>query len=341
MMQTTRRDFLGVIGVAAALGVVGETRGADVHTAATNRPAGRQPDVAPGSGNKQLFWVAASTPCDKNLTFDAELYKDVLAYLKQNGADGVVVLGTTGEFPSFSVAERKKIAEVAFKNRNGLDIIVSPGTANLPETLELSLHAQENGADGLLVVPPFYYKHPKPEGLNKYFTMLFEKVQIPINLYHIPFATGIPISLDLLHSLEKYPNLTGIKDSSSDEEEYHKFVAEFPKLNMRTGTTHNLKYAMDTGMGAILAEGNNFTALIAAVFAAKRSGKDIGPPLAKLDAALKLLRAGGVDEYGPMKYALSLQMGTRQFYQRPPNTDVTEEQKTKIKEALEEIKKMG
>ncbi|HZV88146.1 MAG TPA: dihydrodipicolinate synthase family protein [Candidatus Binatus sp.] len=341
MMQTTRRDFLGVIGVAAALGVVGETRGADVHTAATNRPAGRQPDVAPGSGDKQLFWVAASTPCDKNLTFDAELYKDVLAYLKQNGADGVVVLGTTGEFPSFSVAERKKIAEVAFKNRNGLNIIVSPGTANLPETLELSLHAQENGADGLLVVPPFYYKHPKAEGLNRYFSMLFEKVQIPINLYHIPFATGIPISLDLLHSLEKYPNLAGIKDSSSDEEEYHKFVAEFPKLNMRTGTTHNLKHAMDTGMGAILAEGNNFTALIAAVFAAKRSGKDMAPPLAKLDAALKLLRAGGVDEYGPMKYALALQMGTRQFYQRPPNADVTEEQKTKIKEALEEIKKMG
>ena len=63
--------------------------------------------------------------------------------------------------------------------------------------------------------------------------------------------------------------------------------------------------------------------------------------MAKLETALKLLRAGGVDEYGPMKYALSLQMGTRQFYQRPPNSDVTEEQKTKIKEALEEIKKMG
>jgi hypothetical protein len=53
------------------------------------------------------------------------------------------------------------------------------------------------------------------------------------------------------------------------------------------------------------------------------------------------LREGGVDEYGPMKYALSLQMGTRQFYQRPPNSDVTEEQKGKIKAALEEIKRMG
>ena len=341
-MPTTRRDFLGAMGATAALGAVREAVIPPISETARGAPnTSTRVPVLPTSGDKQLFWVAASTPCDKNLNFDPELYKDVLAHLKSKGADGVVVLGTTGEFPSFSVAERKKIADVAFKNRNGLNIIVSPGTANFPETLELSLHAQENGADGLLVVPPFYYKHPKLDGLTRYFLMLFDKVKIPINLYHIPFATGIPISLELLHNLEKCPNLAGIKDSSSDEDEYHKFVAEFPKLNMRTGTTHNLKYAMDNGMGAILAEGNNFTAQIAAVFAAKRAGKDIAEPLERLSAALKLLRAGGVDEYGPMKYALSLQMGTRQFYQRPPHSDVTEDQKTKIKEALEEIKKLG
>jgi 4-hydroxy-tetrahydrodipicolinate synthase len=340
-MQTTRRTFLGALSAAAAVGLAGKNAESAERRAfreidpAPNAPAAKAPE------EKQLFWVAASTPCDKNLNFDPQLYADLLAYLKEKGADGVVVLGTTGEFPSFSTAERKKVAEVAFKNRNGLNIIVSPGTANLPETLELSLHAQDNGADGLLIVPPFYYKHPHPDGLTKYFSLLFEKLTMPINLYHIPFATGVPISLDLLHSLEKYPNLAGIKDSSSDEDDYHKFVAEFPNLNMRTGTTHNLKYAMDNGMGAILAEGNNFTEQIAAVFAAKRSGKDINPPLAKLDAALKLLRAGGVDEYGPMKYALSLQMGTRQFYQRPPNGDVSEDQKATIRQALDEIKRMS
>src|SRR5258707_5215029 len=138
---------------------------------------------APGrGGEKVLFWVAASTPCDQNLQFDEELYKDLLAYLKSNGADGVVVLGTTGEFPSFSVAERKKIAETAFKHRNGLNIIGSPGTANFPETLELSQHAEANGADGLLVVPPLYYRHPRLYGLTKYFSILFQQVQNPNNL---------------------------------------------------------------------------------------------------------------------------------------------------------------
>jgi 4-hydroxy-tetrahydrodipicolinate synthase len=335
-METTRRSFLGGVAATTALSVVSNAKIPETKTAPGGAPASPA-----GSADKVLFWVAASTPCDKNLKFDEELYKDLLAYLKSNGADGVVVLGTTGEFPSFSVAERKRIAEAAFKNRNGLNIIVSTGTANFPETLELSQHAEANGADGLLVVPPFYYKHPRLDGLARYFSMLFESVKIPINLYHIPFATGVPISHELLHAMEKYPNLAGIKDSVSDPEVYQKFVAEFPKLNMRTGTTENLKYALDHDMGAILAEGNNFTRLIADAFAAKRAGKDIASPVVKLETALKLLRAGGVDEYGPMKYALSLQMDTRQFYQRPPNSDVTDEQKAKIKAALEEIKHLA
>jgi 4-hydroxy-tetrahydrodipicolinate synthase len=345
----TRRNFLGAMGAAAALGVVArETFGSEAIAASPeggaksrNDAERSSADAAAGSGEKLLFWVAVSTPCDKNLNFDAELYKDLLAYLKSQGADGVVVLGTTGEFPSFSFAERKKVAETALKNRNGLNIIVGPGASNFPETIELSKHAEEHGADGLLIVPPFYYKRVAVEALTKYYSMIFEQVKIPINLYHIPFASGVPISHELLHSLEHYPNLAGIKDSVSDPDVYHRFVAEFPKLNMRTGTDANLKYALEHGMGAILAEGNNFTKQIAAVFAAKRAGKDIDEPIAKLNAALKLLREGGVDEYGPMKYALSLQMGTRQFYQRPPNSDVTEEQKKKIKEALEEIKKTG
>jgi len=117
----------------------------------------------------------------------------------------------------------------------------------------------------------------------------------------------------------------------SDPKVYHDFVAEFPKLNMRTGTTENLKYALDHDMGAILAEGNNFTKQIAAVV--RRKARWQGPQRVrrKTGNRFELLRAGGVDEYGPMKYALSLQMGTRQFYQRPPNSDVTEEQKAKIK----------
>jgi 4-hydroxy-tetrahydrodipicolinate synthase len=275
------------------------------------------------------------------LKFEDGVYRDMMAYFKGNGADGIVVLGSTGEFPSFSVAERKKIAETALKHRNGLNIIVCSGTPNFPETIELSQHAAENGADGLLIIPPFYYKEPPLEGLVKYYSLVFEQVSIPINLYHYPRMSAVPVTPELLHALEKYPNLAGIKDSNGDAPEYEQFVKEFPKLNMRTGTGNNLKRALETGMGAILAEGNLFTRQIAAVFAAKRAGEDIAGPLAKLHAMQQALRPGGVFSFGPMKYALSLQMGTRQTYQRPPHPDVTEEQKAKIQEGLQQIKAMA
>ncbi|HEY6307159.1 MAG TPA: dihydrodipicolinate synthase family protein [Candidatus Angelobacter sp.] len=340
-MATTRRRFLEGLGAAAALSATGmpATAAMPGPTVAT---AAASASVAPAAATEKcLFWIAAATPCDKSLKFEEGLYRDMMAYFKENGADGVVVLGSTGEYPSFSVAERKKIAETALKHRNGLNIIICSGTSNFPETIELSQHAAVNGADGLLIIPPFYYKQPPLEGLTKYYSLIFEQVSIPINLYHYPRMSAVPVTPELLHSLEKYPNLAGIKDSNGDTPEYEQYVKEFPKLNMRTGTGNNLKPALESGMGAILAEGNLFTKQIAAVFAAKRAGKDIDAPMTKLRDAQQVLRPAGVGSFGPMKYALSLQMGAPQSYQRPPHPDVTDDQKAKIREGLQQIKQMA
>lgn len=294
-----------------------------------------------GSSRKTLFWVASVTPCDKNLKFDAAAFKDILAFFKHSGADGVVVLGTTGEFPSFTKEERKQVLEVAVKNKNGMNVIVNPGTPNFPDTLELAKHAAASGADGLLVIPPFYYNNPPLSGLVRYYSMLMDQVHLPTNLYHIPRTSGVGISNELLSALHHYPHLAGIKDSNGDPAEYADYVAKFPDLNMRTGTNNNLEYAFDHGMGAILADGNVFTKMCADVFAAFRAGQDYHVPLAKLRAAEKLMRPGNVGSYGPMKYALSLIMGGPQTYQRPPNADVTDAEMAAIKTALEQIKAMG
>ncbi|MGE5243154.1 MAG: dihydrodipicolinate synthase family protein [Betaproteobacteria bacterium] len=326
-MEIPRREFLGAMGAAAV-------------AAAVPKVGAAAPRAAAETPSKVRFWVAACTPCDKNLKFDEGIYKEMMAYFKQQGADGIVVLGTTGEYPSFSVAERKKVAEVALKNANGLDMMIQSGSTNFPETIELSRHAEDNGANSLLMIPPYYYNHVPTEGLTKYYSLVFDQVKIPINLYHIPGTSGVPISLDLLHSLEHYPNLAGIKDSQPDPQVYEDFATNFPKLNMRTGIANNLERAFNHGMGAILMEGNLFTKEIAAAFAAKRAGKDPTAALATFREAVKILRPGGVFGYGPMKYALSLQMGVPQFYQRPPFVDVTDEQKAAIKSGLEQIKQL-
>src|ERR1700678_3550881 len=133
-METTRREALGMMGAAAGAALMtGSARAA--------------PEQNLGSSSKTLFWVATVTPCDKNLKFDPGAFRDLLAWFKHNGADGIVVLGTTGEFPSFSVAERKQVAESALKDKLGMNIIVGPGTSNVGETIEFARHAEEHGAD--------------------------------------------------------------------------------------------------------------------------------------------------------------------------------------------------
>src|SRR5260370_17982299 len=98
--------------------------------------ASRSNKTAAGADDKGKFYIAALTPCDKNLKFDDGVYKDMMPYFKDQGADGVVVLGTTGEYPSFSVAERKKVAETALKHSSGFLTPVSPRPSNLPDTLD-------------------------------------------------------------------------------------------------------------------------------------------------------------------------------------------------------------
>jgi 4-hydroxy-tetrahydrodipicolinate synthase len=318
-MQTTRRTFLGAA-ITTAAAAAAPSRAAKTSTAKSG----------------PNFYVAAVTPCDSKLKFDEPLYRDLMPFFKEKGADGVVVLGTTGEFPSFSIAERKRAAEVALKHRSGLRMIVQVGTSNLPETLELLNHAQANGADGVLCIPPYYYKNPTLDPLVKHYSAVMEASKVPVYLYHIPGTSAVPITHELLHKLEHYPNLAGIKDSTGNAEGYAAFVKEFPKLDMMSGTDNNIPTALQNNMGAILMGGNLFTKQSAAVFAAHRAGKDITDAMTKLREANALLRGTGGTSITGIKYSLTA-WGFRESFARPPQPELTVEQKAQIKPKLAQL----
>jgi len=238
----------------------------------------------------------------------------------------------------FSCVERKKVAETALKHKSGLEIIVQVGTPNLPETMDLQAHATANGAEGVLCIPPFYYKNPSTEGLYKYYSQILEAARIPVYLYHIPGTSAVPISVELLHKLEHYPMLAGIKDSTGNAEGYATFVKEFPKLNMMSGTDNNIPAALAAGNGAILMGGNLFTRQSAAVFQAHREGKDTADAMAKLRAAGALLRGGtrGSDGIPQIKAALA-GLGLRDSFSRPPHLDLTDEEKAALKPKVAQL----
>lgn len=330
-MNMNRRETLALAAGAAAIGAL------SAPVAAQTGGAHRL-----GSKDKAMYWVATVTPCDARGMFDAGAMKAVMEWHRKCGADGVVVLGTSGEFPSFSVAERKLITETAMQHKGNMNIMVGPGTSNIVETIDLARHAQSVGADGLLVIPPFYFNQPPLEGLTDYYTKLFEAVSIPINLYHIPGTSEVSITVDLLRNMMKYPHLAGIKDSSGDAEGFAQFIKNFPELNMRCGTSNNLIPALEAGMGAILADGNMFSDKSADIFTAYRAKGDWKAKLAHLRAAGGIMRDHnmGANTYAAMKYVLSLRMGGPAMYARTPYPQLTDAQKASLKAGLDKVMQM-
>jgi 4-hydroxy-tetrahydrodipicolinate synthase len=329
-METSRRVFVGMSVAAAAMAGTGK-----LAAAATD------PMKAPFD----KFWVAAVTPVDKAGNFDNGANDAMLAYWKSQGADGVLLLGTTGEAQSFSVAERKKALEQASRNKHGLDFIVGTGTANITDTIELSLHAPDNGADSVLIVPPYYDKNPKADGVLAYFDQVFAKVKSPVRYYHIPRTTGVPIedSAYFFTALARHPNLVGVKDSNGDPKEFEAITAAVPNLNVVTGTDNLLDNALAHNRGTILASGNIFARWNAAIYAAHRSGDVKAAFAAKAAAQKAFADAAGPAARGESanKYALALLIGAKDIYSRAPTLPLDEALKPKIAQAVNALKSLA
>jgi 4-hydroxy-tetrahydrodipicolinate synthase len=337
-MDTSRREFMGMGVATAAAAMVAGNR-----TAAGSEPAAPTIAKAAGDAVKDRFWIAAVTPCDKNYKFDEGAYRDQLSWWKSLGAEGILVLGTNGEGPSYSVAERKQIAEFALRNKMGLDMIVGTGTANIHETIELSQHAAAHGADSVLIVPPFFFKKPVNEGLFRYFSVIFDQVKTPVRYYHIPQVTGVPVDLAVFRNLAQYPNFIGLKDSNGDPAEYETIADGLPtSLNVISGTDNNMLAALRRGNGAILGSGNLYTKQVAAVFAAHRAGKDVNAAMKKLEAVTSVMEGG--DYYNPsaIKYSLNLMMGNkRNTFTRPPWAEIGDDLKARIRVGLAKVKELS
>jgi 4-hydroxy-tetrahydrodipicolinate synthase len=274
--------------------------------------------------------VAALTPVDRKGKFDEGLARDLLAYFQSHGVDGVLVLGTTGEFSSFSVAERKRILEVMLQHRGNLDVMCHVTTPNLPETLELLDHAARAGADKALVLPPYYYKNPTVEGLEAFFVPVLEKARIPVLLYHIPATSGVPITPELVRRLSRYEKLYGIKDSSGNQQGLLDFIREFTRLRILTGSPRLITIAIQNGGGgAITGNGNVIPAETAAIFRDHRAGKDLAAAQARLDAAARVF-PGDIPK---MKFALG-ELGLRETFCRPPFTELRNEEKAELKSRI-------
>ncbi|MGH9722837.1 MAG: dihydrodipicolinate synthase family protein [Bryobacteraceae bacterium] len=302
----TRREFLGAAVTSAAMAASGKIASAD----------GPQ------------FWIAALTMLDRRGRFDDALTKDYLALLAAGGADGVLVLGTTGEFSSFSVKERKQILESHVRHKGKLAIMCQTATPNVPETLELVDHAASAGAGSVLVLPPFYYKNPSLEGLAAFYEPILRASKVPALLYNIPQLSGVAITAELLRRLSPFEKLYGIKDSFSKADAMVAFIKEFPKLKILTGAPGNVAVNLrQGGAGAITGNGSVFLRETTAIFEAFRKGGDPEAAQSRFNDVAKAL--AGYDGIPAMKYVLG-RKGLRESPCRPPFAELPESKKREL-----------
>jgi len=263
-----------------------------------------------------------------------DTYVKLINYHLENGTNGVVPGGTTGESPTLSHNEHKKIIEIAVRECKGkIPVISGTGSNSTDEAIELSRFAEKAKSDALLVVTPYYNK-PTQEGLFQHYKKINDNVGIPIIIYNIPSRSVIDMSVETMARLYELKNIKGVKDATGDlnrvDQQLKVLGKEFIQL---TGNDDNaLDFNKRGGVGAI-----GVTANVAAKLASdfqKACLEDV-KKASELDKLLQPLHTSLFIESNPspVKYAASL-LGMCNPTVRLPLVEVREETKNKVSEAL-------
>jgi len=281
--------------------------------------------------------VALITPFkDENLS-EGE-YVKLINYHLENGTNGVVPGGTTGESPTLSHNEHRKIIEIAVKECKGkIPVIAGTGSNSTDEAIELSKFAEKAGSNALLVVTPYYNK-PTQEGLYQHYKKINDNVGIPIIIYNIPSRSVINMEVDTMSKLYELKNIKGVKDATGDlnrvDQQLKAMGKEFIQL---TGNDDNaLEFNKRGGVGAI-----GVTANVAAKLASDFQKACVDDPkkAVELDKLLQPLHTSLFIESNPspVKYAASL-LGMCKPTVRLPLVEIREETKEKVSKALKVAK---
>ena len=163
--------------------------------------------------------VAMITPFDQNNKIDEQGIEELVEFHVKNGTDGIVPCGTTGESPTLSHEEHKKVIELTVKAVAGrVPVIAGTGSNSTEEAIDLTASAKELGADGVLLVMPYYNK-PTQKGLYEHFKTIAEKVDIPGIIYNVPSRSGVNMLPSTLAELAELKNVVAVKEASGNLEQ--------------------------------------------------------------------------------------------------------------------------
>ena len=281
--------------------------------------------------------VALVTPF-KNNKLDEENYIKLINFHIKNGTNGLVPAGTTGESPTLTHEEHQKVIELCIKESKGkIPVIAGTGSNSTEEAIALTRHAEKAGADGALVVTPYYNK-PTQEGLYQHYKSINDNTSLPIIIYNIPSRCVIDMSVDTMARLFEFKNIVGVKDATGDlnrlDQTLKKLGPDFIQLTGEDGLA--FEFNKRGGVGIISVTANIAPKLCSDFQKYSKSKSDNEKKEAeRIDQILQPLHKTLFIESNPapVKYAAKL-LGLCDDTVRLPLVKITNESQEKVKKAL-------
>ena len=278
--------------------------------------------------------VALVTPF-KNDKLDEDTYIKLINFHLENGTNGLVPAGTTGESPTLSHDEHEKVIELCIKETNGkIPVIAGTGSNSTEEAIALTKHAERAGADGALVVTPYYNK-PTQEGMYQHYKAINDNTNLPIIIYNIPSRCVIDMSVDTMARLFELKNIAGVKDATGDlnrlDQTIKKLGHEFIQLTGEDGLAY--EFNKRGGVGIISVTANIAPKLCSDFQKYSKSNLDNETKEAeRIDQLLQPVHKSLFIESNPapVKYAAKL-LGLCDDKVRLPLVQVTDKTKIEVK----------
>ncbi len=281
--------------------------------------------------------TALITPMTADGAIDEAAFQNFVQWQIDEGTQGVIPVGTTGESPTLSHAEHHRVVDLAIEVAKGkAQVIAGAGSNNTAEAISLTQHAAKAGADAALIVAPYYNK-PTQEGLYRHYAAIAASADIPIIIYNIPGRSIVDMSVETMARLVKdFDNIAGVKDSTND-------LSRPISTRLACGEDFSQLSGEDATIGAFLGQGghgcisvtsNIVPGLCARLHKAWAQG-DMDTFGAIRDQLMPIHAAMFCESSpGPVKYGASL-LGKCEATARLPICEIAEESKAKVRAAME------
>jgi 4-hydroxy-tetrahydrodipicolinate synthase len=279
-------------------------------------------------------FTALATPF-QNGTVDEKAFRALVVWQIDEGTNGLVPVGTTGESPTLSHDEHKQVVEWCIAEARGrVPVIAGAGSNSTREAIDLAQHAEKAGADAVLVVTPYYNK-PTQEGLYRHFKAINDVIGIPIIIYNIPGRSVVDMSVDTMQRLYELKNIAGVKDATASmarvSQQRAALGPEFTQLSGEDATA--LGFMAHGGHGCISVTSNVAPRLCAEFQSACLRG-DYGAALKLQDKLMPLHQNLFIETSpSPVKYALSV-LGKCEDTVRLPMVTLSDKSKVAVRDAM-------